>query len=169
MCGIAGIVWQQNDSEKAAAIRKMTDAMAHRGPDAGEHFVDDEIALGHRRLSIIDLSPEANQPMWDHSRRYVLTFNGEIYNFRKVKAELEGYPFRTSCDSEVILAAYSRWGVSFWKNWKECSHWPFGMLNGKNCLLRVIDLVLNHCIISETKRNSFCLRNTWPYGKWPDA
>lgn len=88
----------------------MTDAMAHRGPNADGHFVDEHVALGHRRLSIIDLSPEANQPFWDSSGRYAIVFNGEVYNFREVRSKLVGYPFRTQCDTEVVLAAYITWG-----------------------------------------------------------
>ncbi len=89
----------------------MTRCLAHRGPDAEGFFTEGEAALGHRRLSIIDLSDAANQPMEDVSGRYVLVFNGEIYNYREIKALLPDYPFRTQSDSEVILAASARWGV----------------------------------------------------------
>ncbi len=92
------------------AIRRMTDAIAHRGPNAEGHFVNQRVALGHRRLSIIDLSAEANQPFWDSEERYVIVFNGEVYNFQEVRKKLGDYPFRTKCDTEVILAAYIRWG-----------------------------------------------------------
>ncbi|MCB0518007.1 MAG: asparagine synthase (glutamine-hydrolyzing) [Lewinellaceae bacterium] len=110
MCGIAGIVWQNNQEQKQAAIRRMTDAIAHRGPNADGHFVNQRVALGHRRLSIIDLSPEANQPFWDSSDRYVIVFNGEVYNFQEIRKKLSNYTFRTKCDTEVILAAYIQWG-----------------------------------------------------------
>lgn len=89
----------------------MTRRLAHRGPDAEGFFIENEVALGHRRLSIIDLSENANQPMQDASGRYVLVFNGEIYNYREVQGLLPDYPFRTKSDSEVILAAYARWGA----------------------------------------------------------
>jgi len=89
----------------------MTRRLAHRGPDAEGFFVENEVALGHRRLSIIDLSNDANQPMQDVSGRYILVFNGEIYNYREVKSLLPDYPFRTNSDSEIILAAYAHWGV----------------------------------------------------------
>lgn len=91
---------------------RMTRRLAHRGPDAEGVYIDDGIALGHRRLSIIDLSDDANQPMTDASGRYVLVFNGEIYNYQSVKAALPDYPFRSKSDSEVILAAYARWGAA---------------------------------------------------------
>jgi asparagine synthase (glutamine-hydrolysing) len=88
----------------------MTDAIAHRGPDAEGHYVDGPVGLGHRRLSIIDLSSSANQPLWDAEGRHVIVFNGEIYNFAEIRASLGDYPFRTKGDTEVILAAYLAWG-----------------------------------------------------------
>src|SRR5260221_6112397 len=78
--GIAGIVELKHPPADGTLIQKMTDKMAHRGPDAGSFFLENEIALGHRRLSIIDLSTAANQPFTDHSGRYVMVFNGELYN-----------------------------------------------------------------------------------------
>ena len=93
------------------SIRKMTDAMAHRGPDADGFLTEGAIALGHRRLSIIDLSSAANQPFSDDTERYVMVFNGEMYNYLEVKKLLGDYPFRTTSDTEVLIAAYARWGV----------------------------------------------------------
>lgn len=113
MCGLAGIVWTRSAEEKRPVIQRMTDTIAHRGPDAEGHHVDEHVALGHRRLSIIDLSEEANQPMWDVSGRYAMVFNGEVYNFESIKERLTNYPFRTSSDTEVVLAAYIKWGESF--------------------------------------------------------
>ena len=93
----------------------MTDALAHRGPNASGYFIDDGVALGHRRLSIIDLNFESNQPFYDCSDRYAMVFNGEIYNFEEVKREIDDYPFKTSGDTEVVLAAYIKWGADFLK------------------------------------------------------
>ncbi len=112
MCGIAGIL-QFNGTVPAGAIRLMTEAMAHRGPDAMNFFEEDRLALGHRRLSIIDLSTAADQPFIDPSGRYVMVFNGEIYNYREVKRLLPDYPFHTTSDTEVLLAAYLTWGEDF--------------------------------------------------------
>ncbi|MBN9379459.1 MAG: asparagine synthase (glutamine-hydrolyzing) [Chitinophagaceae bacterium] len=109
MCGIAGIL-QFNSSVPPGMIRRMTEAMAHRGPDAMSFFEEEGLAFGHRRLSIIDLSTAANQPFADHSGRYVIVFNGEIYNYREVKQQLPDYPFHTTSDTEVLLAAYLKWG-----------------------------------------------------------
>lgn len=93
-------------------IRRMSDCMSHRGPDADGFYVNNEIALGHRRLSIIDLSELSNQPLKDHTGRYIIIFNGELYNFKEVKKEIPDYPFRTNGDGEVVLAAYIKWGTA---------------------------------------------------------
>jgi asparagine synthase (glutamine-hydrolysing) len=112
MCGIAGILNLTSKQQLDAPIRRMTDALAHRGPNAGGFFVErNTIALGHRRLSVIDLSTGANQPFQDETGRFTLIFNGEIYNYLEVKSLLRGYHFRTNSDTEVILAAYIRWGA----------------------------------------------------------
>ncbi len=112
MCGIAGMLNLNSNAPLNTPIRAMTDALTHRGPNAGGYFVDaDKVALGHRRLSVIDLSTGANQPFQDETGRFTLIFNGEIYNFAETKILLRGYPFRTNSDTEVILAAYMRWGV----------------------------------------------------------
>lgn len=111
MCGIAGILMQGNPRSKEKMIREMTRAVVHRGPDGEGFFLDENLALGHRRLSIIDLTEAGHQPM--HSEdKYVLVFNGEIYNYLEVRSELLalGYVFHTASDTEVILAAYDKWG-----------------------------------------------------------
>lgn len=94
-------------------LKKMTDAIAHRGPDGEGHWVDGSVAIGHRRLSIIDLSPAGEQPMITPDGRYVLSYNGEIYNFKELRVQLEadGVQFRSDTDSEVVLHALARWGV----------------------------------------------------------
>ena len=91
----------------------MTDVIAHRGPDGEGHWIDGNISFGHRRLSIIDLSPAGHQPMISSDQRYVLTYNGEIYNFRELRTELEakGHRFRSQTDSEVALCALAEWGT----------------------------------------------------------
>jgi asparagine synthase (glutamine-hydrolysing) len=88
----------------------MNDATHHRGPDATGIWRDDFATLGNNRLAIIDLSPDANQPMTSASGRYIIVFNGEIYNYRELKKELPAYPFATQSDTEVILAAFEKWG-----------------------------------------------------------
>lgn len=114
MCGIAGIYGLEGLGAPAERMQRMTDAMAHRGPDAAGVHVGGNAVLGHRRLSIIDLSSSADQPFRSPDGRYVIAFNGEIYNYRALRAELERaavpYPFRTNSDTEVLLAAYLHWG-----------------------------------------------------------
>ena len=98
-----------------AVLKDMTDLIAHRGPDGEGRLTLDEghVFLGHRRLAVIDLSEEARQPMQGRDKRYSITYNGEIYNYRELKKELElsGYFFDTESDTEVLLRAYEAWGV----------------------------------------------------------
>ncbi|HVU57438.1 MAG TPA: asparagine synthase (glutamine-hydrolyzing) [Puia sp.] len=110
MCGISGVIGSEGRESLRRTIKKINDAMSHRGPDADGFFVEDTIALGHRRLSILDLSTAANQPFADASGRYVMVFNGEIYNFQDIRQKLPDYPFVTSGDTEVVIAAYAKWG-----------------------------------------------------------
>jgi asparagine synthase (glutamine-hydrolysing) len=111
MCGIAGIYNLQLTGKQEGAIHRMTNRLSHRGPDAEGIFFNEYVSLGHRRLSIIDVSEAANQPLWDHCHRFAIIFNGEIYNYRELKNQYPGYPYRTQADSEVILAYYEKYGV----------------------------------------------------------
>ena len=112
MCGIAGFWSNTVIDNKISLIKSMTDSIAHRGPNGEGHWMskDQNITLGHRRLSIIDLSNNGNQPM-HFMDRYSITFNGEIYNYIEIREVLlhKGYVFRTESDTEVILAAYHEW------------------------------------------------------------
>ncbi len=105
MCGINGFNW-----ESAELIEKMNQCISHRGPDARGIYLENGISLGHQRLSIIDLSNNGSQPMVSNTENEVVVFNGEIYNFKSLKAELGFYPFKSTSDTEVILAAYQKWG-----------------------------------------------------------
>ena len=109
MCGISGIL---GPIARELAIGRMVAVQRHRGPDDEGYWVDEDahIALGHNRLSIIDVSSAGHQPMWSPCGRYALTFNGEIYNYRELRDALQPYPFRSSSDFEVLLAAYAKWG-----------------------------------------------------------
>ncbi len=120
MCGIAGII--SSDHKDHAYIAEMTDLVAHRGRDGCGHFVDHgSVSLGHRRLKIIDLSDDANQPMTILGNVHIV-FNGEIYNYLELRDELKamGYLFGTDSDTEVLLTAYLAWG-------KDCLHHLNGM------------------------------------------
>ncbi len=106
MCGIAGIIGKNASKD---VLLKMTNAQKHRGPDYTGFWLDENVCFGHNRLSIIDLSENANQPFQDEEERYQLIFNGEIYNYLELKNELD-YNFVTSSDTEVLIAAFSHWG-----------------------------------------------------------
>jgi asparagine synthase (glutamine-hydrolysing) len=114
MCGIAGIFHFDGQQIPEQQLNQLTDAVAHRGPDGRGIWLNDKatVGLGHRRLSILDLSEAGKQPMPNENGRYWITFNGEIYNFLEIQADLakKGYNFRTHSDTEVILAAYHEWG-----------------------------------------------------------
>ncbi len=113
MCGISGI-WSFEAGIAASTFQRFNDSLAHRGPDGAgvEHFSESSLYLGHRRLAILDLTSQGRQPMAYANGRYWLTFNGEIYNFIELREELIGlgHSFRSSSDSEVILAAFAQWG-----------------------------------------------------------
>src|SRR5687767_3970171 len=116
MCGITGF-WQQEGvtaAELQMLVCTMARQMEHRGPDDSAEWADEQagLALGFRRLAIVDLTPEGRQPMLSESGRYVIIFNGEVYNFRTLRAELERlkHRFRGHSDTEVILAAIEEWG-----------------------------------------------------------
>jgi len=114
MCGIAGFVHLDGRAAGTAALKRMTDAVAHRGPDGEGCFVEGPAAIGHRRLAIIDLSSAGKQPMHSRDGRYVLSYNGEVFNFRELRRELEaaGYSFSSKTDSEVVLYAFQHWGAA---------------------------------------------------------
>ena len=114
MCGIAGLVHLDGAPVSPVVLQRMTDAVAHRGPDGDGQWIEGNIGLGHRRLAIIDPSPAGHQPMASADHRYLLSYNGELYNFRELQAELEalGYWFRSRCDTEVVLNALAQWGVA---------------------------------------------------------
>lgn len=109
MCGIAGI-FQPKSGIDPSLVPTMISRLVHRGPDAEGFFSSTHCALGHRRLAIIDLREEANQPMQTADGRYTLVFNGEIYNYKELKSSLAQYPFYTNSDTEVLVAAFQKWG-----------------------------------------------------------
>jgi|WetSurMetagenome_2_1015567.scaffolds.fasta_scaffold00614_11 asparagine synthase (glutamine-hydrolysing) len=115
MCGICGIIRFDNKTVDEGQIRKMMLIMKHRGPDDEGVFLENNIGLGFVRLSILDLSPAGHQPMFSQDGRFVLVYNGEIYNYIELREELikEGYHFKTQTDSEVLLISFIHWG-------KEC-------------------------------------------------
>jgi len=116
MCGITGFYSLEGRFTREN-LEQMILALEHRGPDASGLYFNKMVGLGHRRLSIIDLSESANQPMYSHCKRYVMVYNGEVYNFKEVSQELQkqcsGLKFDTSSDTEVLLEAFAKWGIEF--------------------------------------------------------
>lgn len=120
MCGIAGILGKD---AKSNVIDDMLIVQHHRGPDFTDKWLEEGVALGHNRLSIIDLSNSANQPFFDETKRYTIVFNGEIYNYIELRKKLESsYNFQTTSDTEVLLAAFIFWG-------KDCLKYLNGMFS----------------------------------------
>jgi asparagine synthase (glutamine-hydrolysing) len=112
MCGIAGALDRSGAPVPIALLRRMSDVIAHRGPDGEGQYADGPVGLANRRLAIIDPRPEGDQPMVDATGDFVITYNGELYNYRELRSELEraGRSFRTDTDTEVVLNAYAQWG-----------------------------------------------------------
>lgn len=131
MCGIAGLVFRNGRTSSPALIKSMTDAVAHRGPDSEGHLLDGQVALGHRRLSVLDLSDLGRQPMNYGNTGLTITYNGEIYNYVEIRSELKaaGYSFTSDTDSEVILAAYDHWGSRCVTRFN--GMWSFAILDRK--------------------------------------
>jgi asparagine synthase (glutamine-hydrolysing) len=129
MCGINGVFGAESKQQAEQLVASMNASLAHRGPDDGGAYADESVGLGHRRLAIIDLSAAGHQPLFSSDQRYSIVYNGELYNFRQLKFELQrivqgsghqAYTFITNSDTEVILAAYIRWG-------KDCVKYFNGM------------------------------------------
>ena len=113
MCAIVGFCHNDNRSVSSELLSQMRDRMFFRGPDDAGIWIDGSVMLGHRRLAILDLSPAGHQPMCSHDGRYVIVHNGEIYNFRELRSQLDAFwpKWNSDSDTEVILAAYARWGT----------------------------------------------------------
>jgi asparagine synthase (glutamine-hydrolysing) len=118
MCGVIGYIRFDDKKIEVSVLHKMTDVIIHRGPDNGATKIIKNVGLGHRRLSIIDLSNEANQPMETSDQRYTIVFNGEIYNFIEIRTQLEnsGIQFSTNSDTEVILKSFEKIGTDCFKS-----------------------------------------------------
>lgn len=138
MCGIVGYLnFDRNQPVDPVVLRRMTSALAHRGPDDAGTWVNSSVGLGHRRLSIIDLSRAGRGPMETADGALVVTFNGAIYNYRELRAELEqrGHRFRTKTDTEVILHGYREWGTEVLKRFN--GMFAFALWDDKNRTLFV--------------------------------
>jgi len=112
MCGICGIIRFDNQKVQEDSIKKMMQIMKHRGPDNEGMFIEGNVGLGFVRLSIIDFTSTGHQPMFSYDERYVVVYNGEIYNYIELRDELKskGYFFKTNSGTEVLLTAFTEWG-----------------------------------------------------------
>ena len=139
MCGIAGILRFDGSSVSPEEIKKMTNEMAHRGPDGEGYFVSQNIALGHRRLSIIDIET-GKQPMTNEDKSVWITYNGELYNYKILRTELEhkNHIFTTKSDTEVIVHAYEEWGSDCVKKFRGMFAFAIVDLN-KKCVFLARD------------------------------
>jgi asparagine synthase (glutamine-hydrolysing) len=117
MCGITGYLQFDGDAASPNLLRRMGEAIAHRGPDGEGIFIDGSFGFAHRRLAIIDPSPAGHQPMATENGRYVISYNGEVFNFQELRIELEsrGWGFRSRTDTEVVLKAFAQWGTGCFK------------------------------------------------------
>ncbi|MFQ6032204.1 MAG: asparagine synthetase B family protein, partial [Candidatus Zixiibacteriota bacterium] len=113
MCGIAGYVQLNQKKVSFDSLQRMTQALEHRGPDDQGYFYTSQMGLGHRRLSIIDLSVSGRQPIYNEDKTVAAIFNGEIYNFQEIREDLikKHHQFATRTDTEVIVHAYEEWGI----------------------------------------------------------
>lgn len=128
MCGICGIINFNGQPVREEPIRKMMHAMKHRGPDDNGIFINDNAGLGFVRLSILDLSAAGHQPMISHDGRFVIVFNGEVYNYIELRKELKSkYDFITGTDTEVVLASFQEWGPSCLDKFN--GMWAFAIYN----------------------------------------
>src|SRR5581483_5083742 len=114
MCGIAEMFELDGVPASAIIARRMTETLAHRGPDGDGYLCEGPVALGHKRLAVIDLSAAGHQPMVTPDGRYAIVYNGEIFNFQELRAQLEalGHRFRSRTDTEVVLLAHAQWGTA---------------------------------------------------------
>lgn len=113
MCGVCGLVHLDGEAVSPVVLQSMTDALVHRGPDGGGEWIEGAVGIGHRRLAILDPTPAGHQPMISADHRWVLSYNGEVYNFHALRADLEaeGVWFRSRTDTEVVLYALAQWGT----------------------------------------------------------
>ena len=149
MCGITGLFhFDKERSVDKTHLKKMTDVIRHRGPDGEGFYVNGNIGLGHRRLSIIDLQT-GDQPMFNDDRSIALVLNGEIYNYIELKEELVklGHGFRTTSDTEVVIRAYEEWGIASRKSLMACGHLPCGITISSYYFFQGTGLEKNHCIM----------------------
>src|SRR5665213_3002225 len=164
MCGICGIVVPRGSSRRldAELLERMRDAIAHRGPDGAGIYLDDGVALGHRRLSIVDVA-HGQQPMPSDDGNLQIVYNGEVYNHPELMATLrtQGVTYRTHCDTEQCYGCTNAMALPCPSSFVECLHSASGTATGVNCFCAGTGLVSNRCTTStqKTVRSTLLLRS----------
>ena len=127
MCGILGIINKKNSKVSSELLERLLNTIIHRGPDGYGIYIDNNVGIGHRRLAIIDRSNSGAQPMVSTCRKYVLSFNGEIYNHRELRDQLIrlGHIFCSKTDSEVVLNSWVEWGDKCVEKLMACLHFLY--------------------------------------------
>ena len=145
MCGIAGYINFNNQPVSKFILKEMGKAIKHRGPDGEGYWLNNNVGIAHRRLSVIDLSDAGRQPMISKNKRFILSYNGEIYNYRELRKVLikKGYFFSSQSDSEVVLNSLIEWGKNAIEKFNGMFAFVLGIMKRKNCLLQEIDMELN--------------------------
>ncbi len=135
MCGICGYINLEKRPIETSILKKMNDTLSHRGPDDEGVWINENIGLAQRRLSILDLSPLGHQPMFNENKNLAIVFNGEIYNYLEIRSQLSksGYKFKSQTDTEVILAAYQEWGIDCLKHFN--GMWALAIFDRKKKLI----------------------------------
>ena len=156
MCGIAGIVSPGNGWDLEACMARMLSSITHRGPDGHGVHINEGVALGHRRLAIIDLTKDGAQPMLNANADLVLVFNGEIYNYIELRRDLEarGRRFQSRSDTEVLLQAYGEWGEGCVSRLN--GMWSFAILDKRRNLVFCSRQIWRETILLHTSRWRFC-------------
>lgn len=133
ICGIAGIWHRDSIKDVAIRLQQMTASLQHRGPDGKGFYHDSHMALGHTRLAIMDLSDASAQPFYDSSGRYVLVYNGEIYNYKEIAQEITAFEFVTHGDTELVMAAFASGVLPAWRDSMAYLPLQYGTLSIKSC------------------------------------
>ena len=164
MCGIAGVRVFEGSEVVAAGLRRMGCIMAARGPDDEGLFIGPGVGLIHRRLSILDLSELGNCPMPNEDGSVQVLLNGEIYNWRELRAELlaHGHRFRSMSDSEVLSHGYEEWGEGLFTACVACSLWLSGISRAHGCCWRATGWAKNRSFTFATGANPFRIEYPCP-------
>lgn len=160
MCGFVGFTNHIDNSN--VVLGEMLDKIKHRGPDAEGTYIDEDIALGHRRLSIIDVSDAGTQPLYSEDGNLALLFNGEIYNYQEIRSRLmeAGYHFATQTDSEVLIYGYQEYGAELLQQLRGMFSFVIWDKREKNSSAQEISLASSPCTMHRWERHSCSARKS---------